>query len=125
MGGYLEKWARDYAGPPELMVSAASGAEMSECETSWLTVEGPAAFGHLTLWESGDVAMEIYEVASAETLLRSRSQVASIAELAAHLSVFVEGCAAGFGPHLVAGAADRSGGGTAIREPTTRRHLHL
>ena len=123
--GYLEMWARDYAGPPELMVSAASGAAMSEYETSWLTVEGPAAFGHLTLWGSGDVAVEIYEGASAETLLRSRFQVASIAELAGHLSAFVEGCATGFGPHVVAGAAGWSGQRTPIRAPTTMRHLNL
>jgi hypothetical protein len=124
-GGYLEMWARDYAGPPELMVSAARGAATSECETSWLTVEGPAAFGHLTLWESGIVAVEIYEVASAETLLRSRLQVTSMAELASQLSAFVEVCATGFGPCLVAGAVGWSGQRTPIREPTTLRHLNL
>jgi hypothetical protein len=108
------------------MVSAASGAATSECETSWLTVEGPAAFGHLTLWESGIVAVEIYEVASAETLLRSRLQVTSMAELASQLSAFVEGCATGFGPHLVAaGAVGWSGKRSPIREPTTLRHLNL
>lgn len=124
VGRYLEMWARDYAGPAELMVSAESGSEMSECATSWVTVEGPAAFGHLTLWESGELAVEIYEIATAEPLLRSRFRIASIAELADHLSALVEGCAAGFEPGMVAGT-DGIGREAAIREPSTHRRSHL
>lgn len=92
---YLRLWLRDYAGPPELVLSLDQGSVESECAVAWLTAEGPAGFGHLTLWDSGELAIEVYDGATAAVLLRHRGRVRTVADLASHLQEYVGRCALG------------------------------
>lgn len=89
---YLQRWTNDYAGPPELVISFEGGSERSECMVAWVTVEGPDGFGHLTLWESGELAIEVYDGDTAAAVLRLRSNVSAVADLGRHLHAFVSGC---------------------------------
>ena len=72
---YLASWLRDYEGPPDVMIGLERGGDPSECELGWLTGDGPAAFGNLTVWETGDVAVELYDSETAEAVLLSRGRV--------------------------------------------------
>lgn len=121
---YLDRWLVDYSGPPELVMGLERGSEQAECAVGWLTVEGPAAFGHLTLWDSGDVAIEVYDGNTAEFLLRSRGRVSTIAGLVAHLCVLVAGCAPATGAKPVAGVRDRIGSAAIGMTLSIQRRLH-
>lgn len=122
---YVDRWLADYSGPPELMMGLERGSERSECAVVWLTAEGPAAFGHLTLWESGDIALEIYDADTAECLLLSRGRVTAIAGLAAHLGELVAGCANPTGARSVSGVRDKIGSAAIGAAPSIQRRLHL
>ncbi len=121
---YLGRWLADYAGPPELVVGLERGSERSDCAVGWLTAEGPAAFGHLTLWDSGDVAIEVYDDDTAEFLLRSRGRVTTVAELAAHLCAFVVSCAPVARTRVVMNVGDNVGPAAIGATPSIQRRLH-
>jgi hypothetical protein len=89
---YLRHWLNDYGGPSELVMSLERSSERSECGVAWVTAEGPDAFGHLTLWESGEVAVEVYDGATGAVLLRYRGRVRTVRELAPHLRDYVQRC---------------------------------
>ena len=121
---YLDRWLADYSGPPELVVGLERASERSDCAVGWLTAEGPTAFGHLTLWDSGDVAMEVYDDDTAEFLLRSRARVSTVAELAAHLCAFVVSCTPVAGARVVVSARQRIGSAAIGATPSIQRRLH-
>jgi len=90
---YLASWLRDYQGPPDVMIGLERGGDPSECQLGWLTADGPSAFGNLTVWETGDVAVELYDRDTAEAVLLSRGRVNGWSELAPFVSRFVSVCA--------------------------------
>ena len=117
-------WLSDYSGPADLVLGLELGSERSDRAVGWLTAEGPAAFGHLTLWDSGDVAIEVYDYDTAEFLLRSRGRVSTITELAAHLCAFVVSCAPAARTRVVVNAGDRIGPAAIGATPSIQRRLH-
>lgn len=86
---YLDGWVRDYQGPPEVVVGVFHGRKDGECEIRWVSAEGPSAVGNLTLWCSGEVAIEIHDSRTGADLLTHRGRVATLAELGVHLDELV------------------------------------
>lgn len=88
---WLGLWQSDYDGPPEVVLGFERTNECAECAVGWLNADGPTAFGHLTLWETGDIVAELYDLRTADLLVRRPGQVHTFAELLCHLSYFLAG----------------------------------
>lgn len=57
-----------------------------------MSVQGPAAWGQLTVWESGEVAVEAMSVETGELVLSEQLAVASDYELLAIIRRLVAAC---------------------------------
>ena len=123
--GYLARWLRDYEGPPEVVIGLESGGDPAECRLAWLTGDGPSASGNLTVWETGDVAIELYDSATADAVLLSRGRVSGWPELAPFIASFVATCAGT--PRSGAGRSAPStilDAGPTATDPLRRRMRH-
>lgn len=100
--GYFGAWCREYAGPPELVVGFERGNDHEGRTVGRINADGLIASGQMTIWESGDLVIEVYESDAGCSRAQVVSRVCDLADLASFMSLFVCSCVE------PAGKSDRS-----------------
>jgi hypothetical protein len=90
----LERWA---TAPrrPELNVRFTAGPADRPKRAAWVELTGANVTGSFSVWESGEVEVEGFEVASGRRIMVRSTRVASPVELTSLLEWFAETCALG------------------------------
>ena len=90
LAGWAEGWTA--SGRPDVSISWEQSADGRPKQAAWMSVQGPAAWGQLTVWESGEVAVEAMSVETGELVLSEQLAVASDYELLAIIRRLVAAC---------------------------------
>ncbi|HET6508978.1 MAG TPA: hypothetical protein VFG42_19450 [Baekduia sp.] len=89
---YLERWTTSLQ-RPELMVQFTAGPTDRPKRAAWAELTGPNVTGGFSVWESGEVEVEGFEVATGRRIMVKSTKVGSPAELDPLLERFAETCA--------------------------------
>jgi hypothetical protein len=77
--GFVSGWAEGWlaSGRTDLTIAWEESPSDRDKLATWITVQGPAAWGQLTVWETGEVALEAMEVDSGDLIISENAQVDS------------------------------------------------
>ena len=90
LAGWVEGWTA--SGRPDLSIGWERSDDGRPKQAAWMSVQGPAAWGQLTVWESGEVAVEAMSVEAGELVLSEQLTVESEYELSAVIRRLVAVC---------------------------------
>ena len=89
---YLAEWVTQLD-RPSVTADFTHGPDNRPKRAAWAMVEGPAAAGQLTVWESGEVEVEAFDPATSEPVLAESLVVHAEHELDVLLSWLLSTCA--------------------------------
>jgi hypothetical protein len=91
---FLTGWAEGWiaSGRPDMAVSWERSPQDRPKQSACVAVQGPAAWGQLTVWESGEVTVEAMSTESGALMLSEHLSVTSDEELLTIVRRFVATC---------------------------------
>lgn len=77
--GFVAGWAEGWlaSGRADLSVTWEDSPKDRDKLATWVTIQGPVAWGQLTVWDTGEVAIEAMNVESGELIISENAQVDS------------------------------------------------
>lgn len=88
--GWAEGWTA--SGRPDISVSWEQSPADRDKRSAWMAVQGPAAWGQITVWETGEVALEAISTEHGEVVLSDHLTVSGEEQLAGAIRRLIAGC---------------------------------
>ncbi len=92
LAGWAEGWIA--SARPDITVTWEEGPANRDKRATWMAVQGPAAWGQITVWESGEVAVEAMSVDTGKLLFSEHSVVSGVEGLSPLIRKLVATCEA-------------------------------
>jgi hypothetical protein len=91
LAGWAEGWIA--SGRPDVAVSWEQSADDRPKQAAWIMVQGPAAWGQLTVWESGEVSVEAMGAETGDIVMSENLDVKNEQDLLGVIRRLVAACA--------------------------------
>jgi hypothetical protein len=77
--GFVAGWAEGWlaSGRTDLVVAWEDSPSDRDKLATWITIQGPVAWGQLTVWETGEVTLEAMDVGSGDLIISESTRVDS------------------------------------------------
>lgn len=90
LAGWAETWSMDPVSTTTLQFTM--GPENWDRRSAWIATESPTRMGHLTLWDSGELEIEVVDATSMEAVHAVSAVISDTESLAQHLRAFLDVC---------------------------------